>query len=71
MNTKHGFADGQQVMLRVGSDMYAVTIEKVTRTTAVVAGSRFFWSRGRLRGKGVLFALRPGDEWVTRLDPCF
>jgi len=73
MTTIHGFIEGQKAMNRVGSDVYAVTIGRVTRTTAIVDGERFYWSRGKLRrGKGIsLFALRDGDEWADRLDPCF
>lgn len=69
---KHEFAAGQKAMLGIGSDVYAVTIESVTPTTATVNGRRFHLGRGKLRlGSGYLFALREGDEWADRLDPCF
>lgn len=69
---KHEFAAGQKAMFRIGSDVYAVTIESVTPTTATADGRRFHLGRGKLRrASGYLFALPEGDEWVDRLDPCF
>ena len=76
--TVHGFAAGEQVLYRIGSDVYAYTVRSVTAhtvTTDLDGGTVHRICRGKYRpagaGQGFLVALKEGEAWSTRLDPDF